>query len=346
MPHHTRRTPVLFIGGLGHSGTTLIEQLIGQLPKAVPLGEVARLWDHDGREGETCACGASFGACEFWQRIGAAAFDGWERLDRDRIRQLRAGVDRTRHIPALAGRHLKGAMRDAVAEYSSYYQRLYAAAAADSRAELVIDSSKHPSLAYCLRWCEDIDLRVLHVVRDPRGVAHSWGKDVAGHGMGANDHWERRCSPARAAMLWNAQNAAFDVLRRRGTVPVMRVHYEELFDTPRDVIADIVQWAQLPFTPNQLRFIGDTHADLGPSHCVAGDPMRFAVGNVALEPEPWEEELSPSRRRLVSTMSAPLLRRYGYGRQKTQPAQPKQPLAIEPRRADHDVVEPLSVRDD
>ena len=345
MPQDTRRTPVLFIGGLGHSGTTLIERLIGQLPKAVPLGEVARLWDHDGREGEMCACGASFGACEFWQRIGTVAFEGWQRLDRARIRALRFGVDRTRHIPALAARTLKGAMRRAVAEYSSYYQRLYAAAAADSRAELVIDSSKHPSLAYCLRWCEGIDLRVLHVVRDPRGVAHAWGKDVAGHGMGASDHLERRCSPARAAMLWNAQNAAFDLLRRRG-VPVHRVRYEELFENPRDVIADIAAWARLPFTASQLRFIGDSHADLGPSHCVAGDPMRFAVGNVALQAESWDE-LSPTRRHLVSTMAAPLLRRYGYGRQRTRTQQQSpEPLAIEPRRGDHDSVAPIMARED
>ena len=43
--------------------------------------------------------------------------------------------------------------------------------------EIVVDSSKHPSLAFCLRT-SDVDLRVVHVVRDIRGVAYSWSKTI------------------------------------------------------------------------------------------------------------------------------------------------------------------------
>ena len=39
---------------------------------------------------------------------------------------------------------------------------------------VVIDSSKHASLAFCLRSCPGIDLRVVHMVRDSRAVAYPY----------------------------------------------------------------------------------------------------------------------------------------------------------------------------
>ncbi|GAA4906537.1 sulfotransferase [Stackebrandtia albiflava] len=305
------RTKVLFIGGLGRSGTTLLERLLGQLPGAWPLGEVAHLWERDVRDDECCACGASFSACEFWQRIGRTAFGGWDRLDLDRVCRLKATVDRTRHIPALAARQLKPQQHSLVTEYADYYRRIYTAAAADARARVIIDSSKHASLAYVLRWCPDIDLRVLHVVRDSRGVAYSWTKEVTRPESGSRDQMTRY-SPTRAALLWNAQNAAFGLLRRRG-VPVRRVRYERLMSDPRGVVARLAEWAEIPVTPAQLRYIGDDYADLGPSHSAAGNPMRFTVGRIPLRhDDAWTTALPASHRRLVEAITRPLLGRYGY----------------------------------
>jgi hypothetical protein len=330
MTESAERTKVLFIGGLGRSGTTLLERLLGQLPGALPLGEVAHIWERDVRDDECCACGSAFSACEFWLRVGQAAFGGWDQLDLDRILALRATVDRTRHIPALASRKLKAPQHKLVSEYVSYYHRVYAAAAADSRGRVIIDSSKHASLAYCLRWCEDIDLRVLHVVRDSRGVAYSWTKEVTRPEARHGDQMTRY-SPARAAMLWNAQNAAFSLLRRRG-VPVRRVRYEKLMTDPRGVVTRLAEWAQLPVTQEQLRYIGEDYADLGPSHSAAGNPMRFTVGRVPLRYDnAWTEELTPSRRRLVSTLTRPLLNRYGYVN--ADPADGRTTLTIVPRQA-------------
>lgn len=311
MTDSAARTKVLFIGGLGRSGTTLLERLLGQLPGALPLGEVAHLWERDVRDDECCACGSAFSACEFWQRIGQAAYGGWDRLDLDRVVHLQGIVDRTRHIPTLAARSLKPAQRELVDEYVGHYQRIYAAAAADARADVVIDSSKHASLAYALRWSEDIDLKVLHVIRDARGVAYSWTKEVR-RPEARHDDQMTRYSPARAAMLWNAQNAAFSLLRRRG-VPVRRVRYERLMADPRGVVARLARWAQIPVTEDQLRYIGDDYADLGPSHSAAGNPMRFTVGRVPLRhDDAWTQAMPANRRRLVSTLTRPLLGRYGY----------------------------------
>lgn len=324
---------VLFIGGLGRSGTTLLERLLGQLPGVFPLGELTHLWERDILGDEMCACGATFSYCEFWQRIGNSAFGGWDKVDVERIAALRSTVDRTRHIPALASKRIAKNQYQLICEYGSYFQKVYRAVAEDTNSHVIIDSSKHASLAYCLRWCPDIDLRVLHVVRDARGVAYSWTKRVT-RPESKSGETMTQYSPTKAAILWNAQNAAFSLLRRRG-VPVRRVRYERLMERPQKVVASLARFAGFDDTREEdITFIEDGFAELGPSHSAAGNPMRFTVGRIPLlHDESWTEAMPSSSRRLVSTLTRPLLGRYGY----LDDDEPLQPIPVQeaPEHDDH-----------
>ena len=61
---------VLYLGGLGRSGTTLVERLLGELPNVCALGEVVHLWQRDIVDDERCGCGESFSRCAFWTAVG------------------------------------------------------------------------------------------------------------------------------------------------------------------------------------------------------------------------------------------------------------------------------------
>ncbi len=299
---------VLFLGGFGRSGTTLVERLLGELPGICALGEVVHLWQRDVRDDERCGCGERFSGCDFWKRVGDLAFNGWSNVDVDRVHTLRDAVERTRHIPRLAS---ATTVSDEVREYASYYARVYAAAAEVSGARVVIDSSKHSALAHVLRWADDVDLRVVHVVRDARGVAYSWTKTVARPETDGSDQMTRY-SPGRSALLWNAHNAAFGLLARRG-VPVRRIRYEEFLTDPRAGLIRLADFAGAPLRPEDLDFLRNGHADLRVGHSAAGNPMRFAVGRLALRrDDAWVEALPRAQRRLVGAVCGPLLRAYGY----------------------------------
>lgn len=301
---------VLFLGGLGRSGTTLLERVLGELPGVCPLGEVVHLWRRDVLDDERCGCGERFSACEFWRQVGAEAFGGWTAERAQRIIALRAAVERTRHLPALAAPRLRSVRARLVAEYTEAYRLVYQAAAAVSGARVVIDSSKHASLAFCLRWCPDIDLRVVHVVRDARGVAYSWTKQRARPEAEGDEM--TRYPPARSALLWSALNTAFGVLERLGT-PVWRLRYEEFLADPAGTVADLRRFADLPPDPAALGFLGTRSAVLGRCHSAAGNPMRFTTGEIELRrDDAWRHELPPTQRRLVAALTAPLLTAYGY----------------------------------
>lgn len=304
---------VVFLGGLGRSGTTLLERILGELPGVCALGEVVHLWQRDIVEDDRCGCGVRFSECVFWQRIGKHAFGGWQAVDVPRLATLAAAADRTRHLPWLAVPLLARARHPVVTEYTDHYRRVYQAAADLTDARVVIDSSKHASLAYCLRWCDAIDLRVIHVVRDSRGVAHSWTKRVPRPETGGTAEMTRY-TPARTALLWNAHNAAFGALGRLG-VPLRRIRYEQFLADPVTATRQLAAFAGLPLggSDDALDFLTATHADLGPCHSAAGNPMRFLTGQVALRrDDDWRAALPRRHRRLVSALTAPLLGAYGY----------------------------------
>ncbi|WP_212827549.1 sulfotransferase domain-containing protein [Catellatospora sp. TT07R-123] len=314
-------TRVLFLGGLGRSGTTLIERVLGELPGVCALGEIVHLWQRDLRDDERCGCGQRFSGCDFWQRVGISAFGGWHRVDVHRILALRDLVERTRHIPRLAGssRFAKEFIT-LVAEYAGYYAKIYAAAARVSGANVVIDSSKHSALAHCLRHCDEVDLRVLHVVRDARGVAYSWTKKVARPEADGDEM--TRYAPARSALLWNAHNAAFGLLRRRG-VAVRRLRYEDFLTDPLGSVRRVAAFAGLDPSVMDLSFLDSGAVRLTGGHSAAGNPMRFTTGQVELRrDDAWRDSLLPRQRALVGAVCAPLLKAYGYPLGSTAPIPP------------------------
>ncbi|GGO08323.1 sulfotransferase family protein [Microbispora rosea subsp. aerata] len=292
--------PVIFVGGLGRSGSTLLERLLGEVPGVVPLGEVVHLWDRGVRADEPCGCGQRFSQCPFWTKVGIRAFGQWRQSQAGWLPGLRARVDRTRRVPVLA---LGLASREAeLAEYVRSYSRIYAAAAEVADAQVVLDSSKHASLAYCLSAI--MDVRVVQVVRDPRAVAASWRRRVRRPEDGRP---MTRWTPARTAVHWLAQNLAFEVLRRKG-VEVVRVRHEDLVRDPRGTLGRLVTRLGLP--DGGLPFLDGHRALLGVAHTVSGNPMRFSVGTVEIRDRPGP--LRRSQRWLVTAMTLPLLLWYGY----------------------------------
>ncbi|MEV0614925.1 sulfotransferase [Nonomuraea sp. NPDC050404] len=285
---------VIYLGGLGRSGTTLLERLLGELPGVVALGEVVHLWDRGVLAEELCGCGSAFPRCPFWRAVGDRAFGGWSRPLAERMLALRGRVDRTRRIARIDHPDL--------AEYVAAYRRLYDA----TGAPVVIDSSKHASLACCL-VAGGLDLRIVHVVRDPRAVAHSWGRTVP---RPENGRPMTRWSPARAAAHWSAQNAALELLPGRGA-RVTRIRYEDLLAAPADALRNLVVRLGLP--EPELPFLDGRTVWLGPSHTASGNPMRFHVGRVELRrDDAWRSRLPDGDRRVVNALTWPLMARYGY----------------------------------
>ena len=301
---------VLYIGGWGRSGSTLLECVLGEASGTVALGEVVHLWERGLGADELCACGEPFSRCPLWTEIGHRAFGGWDRVDRDRVRVLADAVDRQRRMPQSARRRPSAAFRALVVEYADHFRRIYAAAAEITGAQVVIDSSKEIPTALALSHLGDLDLRVLHIVRDARGVAYSWSKVVERPESTDGDSMPR-FSPLRSTVFWLSGNLTVRALSHRG-VPVARMRYEDLVADAAGSVGRA--WRELGMPGRvEIPMTSPTSIDLSTSHSVAGNPMRFRTGPTELKrDDAWRTALATRDRRIVTAMSWPVLKAFGY----------------------------------
>jgi len=301
---------VVYIGGSGRSGSTLLERLLGAVPGVATLGEVVHLPSRALVDGETCGCGEPLASCPFWGPVGEEAFGGWDAVDGEEWQALQLRVDRNRHLPLLAVPATPGFRRD-LAGHVERLERLYRAAAVVSGAAVLVDSSKHASTAFALRHLRAVDVRFVHLVRDSRGVAYSWTKEMA-RPETAEDELMPTYSPISSAGWWDAFNLMLAALRATGA-PVDRLRYEDVLDDPAAALRRILAPTGLALEPGWDDFLTAEGARLGPSHSVAGNPMRFRTGTIPLRrDDAWRQSLPASDRRVVTALTSPFLAAYGY----------------------------------
>lgn len=306
------RTQLLYVGGMGRSGSTLLERALAQLPDVCGLGEVVYLWERGIEADERCGCGDPFSQCPFWQEIGKRAFGGWDQVDTRRVAQLAARVDDVKFVPRLALPARLGGLREDLEEYLAYYERLYAAAAEVSGCRVLVDSSKITSLAYVLRHSRGIGLRMVHILRDPRAVAYSWTKLVRRPDVAEGESYMRRYSPLYMAMLYAGHHVLLEVLGLLG-VPSMRLRYEDFADDPLRELARVADFAGLDPDLDGLRGAGSRTLRMGSVHTVSGNPSRFQTGDVVVRrDEKWRREMPRRDRALVTAVTAPLMAAYRY----------------------------------
>ncbi len=310
---------LLFIGGLGRSGSTLIEKLINEFNDAFSIGESVHLWERGLRDNELCGCGEAFDACPFWHQVGAEAFGRWSEIDLPSAISLRWKIDRSRQLPEMVKAHRRGFPSDAQQEYLDLIGNVLLAAGRVARlrtgATVLIDSSKHLSAAALYSLDPRLDVRVLHLLRDPRGVAYSWTKAVSrpeATDAGAMADMPTY-NPVRTACRWVTDNLGFARLTKLG-IPVFRLRYEDFLGEPLETLTAVKEFAGIDGSalPSDV-FDGQTAHLTSPMHSAAGNPIRFGANEVTLKlDDAWRQKLPARQRLLVSAITAPARGRFGY----------------------------------
>jgi hypothetical protein len=295
---------VLFIGGYGRSGSTLLDRILGSIDGFVSVGELRHIWQEGYGENRLCGCGTHFAECPFWTAVTQRAFGGRDRLDLERVLAAKARVDRYQRLPQLVTGIAGAQWRGELAWYTLQLRALYDAIAEESGAAVIVDSSKDVSHGYVLgRIQPPIDLRLLHLVRDSRAVAHSWQRKKFNPGSGRDMD---RFSITRTSAEWVAINALTSLARWLGHGHYTRLRYEDLVASPRHAVERICASVGEPdrFVP-----VDDAgHIELAPSHTAAGNPMRFTSGPTAIRAdEEWRAAMPRASRRLVTALTLPVL---------------------------------------
>jgi Sulfotransferase family len=301
---------VLFVAGAGRSGSTLLGAMCGQIDGFTDVGELRHIWARGLLANELCGCGLPFRVCPFWTDVIERAFGSFDSAAPARHRALQRSVDRMWRIPQLRAARDGSRFAAQARAYAEAIRRLYSAVAATSGASVVVDSSKSPSHVFVANLARGLDLRVLHLVRDPRAVAFSWRRVRVRPEVAGGRQAMPRYPVAWAAFEWDVMNAAVRNTRTLG-LPYAFLRYEDMVARPGPEVARTL--SEIGLGSPELTFIRDDGVRLRPTHSVSGNPSRFAVGTVQLQPDlEWEGAMTRRDRLVVTALTWPLLGAYAY----------------------------------
>ena len=305
-------TTVLYVGGTGRSGSTVLANLLGEADGLVSVGEVRFLWERGIQEDRLCGCGEHFSQCPFWQDVLTVAYPQGPPAATAVIQRLQNRT-RMRKLPGLlSGQRPSGDLAEVL-------DPLYRAIAEVAGARVVVDSSKLPTYAALLRTVPGLDVRMLHLVRDPRAAAFSWRRVKELPDKGSRTTMERR-GIVKSASLWSVWNGALEYMWRDRPGAYYRMGYERFIDDPAVELRAAMAAFDLPGEPWSA-LTGPRSARVSTHHTVAGNPARLRQGSVTLRlDDEWLDSMPRRDQMAVEAVTAPLLRRYGYERQPTAPA--------------------------
>ncbi len=195
-------TKLIYIGGYGHSGSTLLEYLLTGCTELVACGEVASVV-RDRLKKQQCTCGRRSQACPIWSQV----------LSSDAPLSEKTHEALTLALLARLGK----------------------------RYDLMVDSTKtasgHALAPFRLRRALGRDFLLIHLVRDPRAVAWSAIKKTERRSMMVN----RPLYCARVALAWSAANLACEMFGLLHPTRYLRLRYEDFVATPRKSLDQILQ---------------------------------------------------------------------------------------------------------
>ena len=301
---------VLYVVGLGRSGSTILSNSLGQIEGFFSGGELNFIWRHNVIENRLCGCGRPFHECPVWTEVMDEAFGGMDKIDAGEMMRLANAGTRTRHIPLMLSPRGEAVLRERLGNFLESYGRLYRAIGSVMGSRVIVDSSKEPAHGYAMGLVPGIDLRVLHLVRDPRAAAYSWLKKKPQPDSETREFMYRQ-NPARSSAMWDSWNASAEALWRRPPGRYLRVRYEDFVADPRKSFTDIL--GLLDEGDAELPLAGEREVKLGVSHTVSGNPNRFDTGAVELRQDSeWQRKMKPRDKTLVTALTLPLLKHYSY----------------------------------
>lgn len=297
------RLRVVYVIGKGRSGSTLLDDVLGSLPGVTSLGEVRRLWDRHDEPGYTCTCGLGVRDCPVWgPAIRAAAGKGAGSVDH--LAREQAAVHAWWRLPATISGHVS----PRGAAFGQALGRLYESIAASTDATTLVDSSKWPAHVGLFGGVPDVEPWILHLVRDPRAVAHSYTRVRSGTGQLEMP----RFGPIHSATSWMARNLASEAVARSvDPERRFRLRYEDLAASPRETLRRLGSWLRVD--GSEAPWVDDRTLHLGPAHLVGGNPRRFDRGDVVIQPDDaWRRRADSRAVNAVAALTRPLRGRYGY----------------------------------
>ncbi|HUR96226.1 MAG TPA: sulfotransferase, partial [Gemmatimonadales bacterium] len=308
----TGAKPVQYVcmPGSPFTGSTLLGALLNEHPDCTSIGAATGLIRRTDLATYQCSCGRLFTECDFWISVGARTrelghpvdvfkTDFWNtHLRVSPHRLVNAALVRSlkwdplnQVRDAVAGRLPR--VRSAIAQAGWNTWSLASAVLGRTGKTIFIDTARDHQRPKYLFAHPGLDVKVIHLIRDPRGNSASIMKHTG-------------TDAAAAARQWRHYNVeAARVRRHLPAASWLSIRYEELCADPRALFERITSFLGVRRGAMQ-------HAFRGQDHHIIGNAMRLKGLTDIREDRSWETRLSAGDLKVIAEIAGPASRQFGY----------------------------------
>jgi hypothetical protein len=302
------RVRYILIASNAYSGSTLLSYLLGQHPQIATVSDVSGTRRTTQMEGFACSCGLAMQACPFWkeieQRMRRRGYNDFTlddfRLGFDAGRprwlaRLRIGSLRWRAVEDLRDMAFMATGSHRLLARIAQRNLGFAEAVLEATgATVFVDASKERMRLRYLERYLDADLRVIHLVRDVRGVVDSTLR-----------RGKLGLTMVEAARRWGRTNEV--IFRNLSVIPANRqqlIRYEDLCTDVEGSLATLFELCGVdPVTAS---------GDLGTDQHLLGNRMRLTGWDEVRLDEGWRTRLTEGEQRQIVEAAGPVVQRL-YG---------------------------------
>ena len=229
---------LLYIASLPHSGSTLLDMMLGGHPSMIGLGEVARFLERDleNSRQSICSCGERMENCVFWSRVAS-------------------------ELTALSNSTL--------AEKYTIVFKVFDEVFGEEC--ILVDSSKHLPQLDILHSTFSGEMAIIYLMRDVRSSVISRIDNLRRKGTPSLRH-RLTALPTSIFWQWYTRNAKMQRFFRERNLSVFQLGYEELCLYPDVMMDKICEFLGESREPAMLSL------QQSGSHVMRGNRMRYQEG--------------------------------------------------------------------
>jgi len=278
-------TKYIYIIGSGHSGSTLLDLILGAHSQIFSIGEIKQFEKYI-RERKLCTCGRVVTECSFWsevrneilQKKQIDIFKEPEKFPLQFDSKKNSFFDKLQYflVIAAAGNKAVYALINLFTKREkqivSNLLCIYDAAGKTSGKSIVVDSSKTPLVMKWLWLNNPKEFKIIYLVRDGRGVLAS--------------NLRKNKKLKNAITEWaNTHKLIRLLFKKISENQYLKIKYESICENPEREIKLICDFVGVRFESQMLNYTSRV------LHNIDGNRMRFSTSNEIKLDEKWKKDL-------------------------------------------------------
>jgi len=286
---------LVYILGYGHSGSTLLDMMLGSTHDMLSCGE---LWafGRNLHENRLCSCGKHFSECEFWHSVLKTLEEqvGWTPQQQHYSPSVLTDSTISKWLTRFRSDFRPSVSTRVLEQFGMREKILFQTLLEESGAKVAVDSSKYLERLIALHYTGHFNIRVIHLIRDGLALLDAARRALARTSANRSRPVITPLEILRWTTLINRQKRFLDEVMPDCHI---RISYESLTSNPVETMTRAFKDLEIDFSAETLDDKSDQYVFQHERHFVGGNRMKYADASTSISKSgDWVSRISNSDR--------------------------------------------------